>query len=240
MLKFMIFSEGNLLNTVVIDDAVVTVGRLAENTIPLAGAGVSRRHFRIEEDYDGSFILSDLHSLNGTIVNGKQVRKTSLHAGDIIVVGTYSIIFEDAQKNADPVSAAGAPAWKFPLAGSSIETALVKSRFPATGVAASAPSASESGDDIPILLEMAKNLPFKLDKDFMTLGNDPADDIPVSGFLIGHRQAFLRLDSEGWLIGTHKVLGMLKVNGRAVKTHLLRNKDHIEIGSITFRFMENG
>jgi pSer/pThr/pTyr-binding forkhead associated (FHA) protein len=240
MLKFMIFSEGNLLNTLVIDDPVVTIGRLAENTIPLAGTGVSRRHLRIEEDYDGSYFLSDLHSLNGTIVNGKQVRKIPLHAGDIIVVGTYSIIFEEVPKKDDFLAAAGAPAGKFPLTGSSLETALVTSRSPATGATASAPPASDSEDDVPVLLEMAKNLAFRLDKNFMTLGNDPADDIPVSGFLIGHRQAFLRLDNDGWLIGTQKALGMLKVNGRAVKTHLLRNKDHIEIGSITFRFMENG
>ena len=90
-----------------------------QNTIPLAGTGVSRRHLRIEEDYDGSYFLSDLHSLNGTIVNGKQVRKIPLHAGDIIVVGTYSIIFEEVPKKDDFIAAAGAPAGKFPLTGSS-------------------------------------------------------------------------------------------------------------------------
>jgi pSer/pThr/pTyr-binding forkhead associated (FHA) protein len=235
MLKFMIFSGGRLLNTLFIDDPVVTVGRLAENSIPLAGAGVSRRHLRIEEDYDGSYLLNDLDSLNGTVVNGKSVRKTPLHNGDIIVVGSYSIIFEKVAQEAGPVSGAGAAIEGPAAPGASFETTLVKSRTRTPEEAA----VDEPGEDLPILLELSQNRAFKLDKNFMTLGNAPADDIPVSGFMVGRRQAFLRLENEGWLIGTHKVLGMLKVNGRAVKTHLLRNKDHIEIGSITFRFIRN-
>lgn len=233
MLKFMIFSEGKLLKTLFFDDPVVTVGRLAENTIPLAGAGVSRRHLRIEEDYDGSYVLNDLHSLNGTVVNSKSVRKVSLHSGDIIVIGSYSIIFEEVAQQATVAPGANAPVMKSPAAGDSLETAFVKPRVRAREGAA-------VDDGFPVLIEMSQKRAFKLDKSFMTLGSASADDIPVSGFMVGRRQAFLRLDTEGWKIGTTKMLGMLKVNGRAVKTHLLRNKDHIEIGSITFRFMENG
>ncbi len=233
MLKFMIFSEGKLLQTLFFDDPVVTVGRLAENTIPLAGAGVSRRHLRIEEDYDGSYVLNDLHSLNGTVVNGNSVRKVSLHSGDIIVIGSYSIIFEEVAQQATVASGASAPVMTSPAAGDSLETAFVKPRFRAR-------EGAVIDNGFPVLVELSQKRAFKLDKSFMTLGNAAADDIPVSGFMVGRRQAFLRLDTEGWRIGTNKMLGMLKVNGRAVKTHLLRNKDHIEIGSITFRFMENG
>jgi pSer/pThr/pTyr-binding forkhead associated (FHA) protein len=232
MLKFMIFSGGKLLNTVFIDDPVITVGRLAENTIPLAGAEISRRHLRIEEDYDGSYILNDLDSLNGTVVNTKPVRKVSLNSGDIIVIGSYSIIFEKVSQEVTIASGAGASATKSPLMESTFETAFIK-----------LPSRTQkkitADDGFPILLEMPQNRAIRLDKNFMTLGNAPADDITVSGFMIGRRQAFLRLDTDGWRIGTHKMVGMLKVNGRAIKTHLLQNKDHIEIGSSTFRFIKN-
>jgi pSer/pThr/pTyr-binding forkhead associated (FHA) protein len=241
MLKFMIFSEGKLLNTLVIDDPVVTVGRLAENTIALAGAGVSRRHLRIEEDYDGSYLLNDLHSLNGTVVNGTSVHKSTLHGGDIIVVGSYSIIFEEVPREEPaPDSNACAPVAASPAGEPAFETTLVKPRSPTPGRTVSHESGPEAGNGFSMLLEMSQNRTFKLDKNFMTLGNTPADDIPVSGFMVGRRQAFLRLESEGWQIGTTKMLGLLRVNGRAVKTHLLRNKDHIEIGSIAFRFIETG
>jgi pSer/pThr/pTyr-binding forkhead associated (FHA) protein len=233
MLKFMIFSEGKLLNTLVLDEPVVTVGRLAENTISLAGAGVSRRHLRIEEDFDGSYILNDLHSLNGTVVNGQPIRKISLKSSDIIVVGSYSIIFEELPKESAPAAEATI-ATAAPLSNdASLETSFVKPRSRTI-------DQGRADGAVPVLLEMSGNKAFRLEKTFMTLGNAPADDIPVSGFMVGRRQAFLRLDTAGWQIGTHKMVGMLKVNGRAVKTHHLRNKDHIEIGSIAFRFLENG
>jgi len=236
MLKFMIFSGGKLLNTLFIDDPVITVGRLAENTIPLEGAEISRRHLRIEENKDGSYLLNDLDSLNGTVVNNESVQKVSLNGGEIIVVGSYSIIFEKVPREAAVASGTSAPTTTSPrketTGETKFETVFVKPQ-------SRAQKRTAVSDDFPTLLEMPQNRAFRLDKSFVTLGNAPEDDISVSGFMIGREQAFLRLDADGWLIGTHKKVGMLKVNGRAVKTHLLRNKDHIEIGPITFRFIEN-
>jgi len=37
-----------------------------------------------------------------------------------------------------------------------------------------------------------------------------------------------------------EAFGQFKVNGRKTKSHKLEHKDRIEIGSSTFRFMENG
>ena len=122
MLKFMIFSGGKLLNTLFIDDPVITVGRLAENTIPLEGAEISRRHLRIEENKDGSYLLNDLDSLNGTVVNNESVRKVSLNGGEIIVVGSYSIIFERVSQEAAVASRTIAPTTTSPRKETTGET----------------------------------------------------------------------------------------------------------------------
>jgi pSer/pThr/pTyr-binding forkhead associated (FHA) protein len=41
MAKFMVFYEGKPLNTYIIDEPVITIGRLPENTISIANMGVS-------------------------------------------------------------------------------------------------------------------------------------------------------------------------------------------------------
>ena len=92
----------------------------------------------------------------------------------------------------------------------------------------------------PMLIDTAKHLTYILDKPYMTLGNGDSDDIPVSGFMISDRQAFIEETAEGWRISTSKMLGKLKVNGRQVKSHVLQHKDRVDLGSTSFRYMENG
>ncbi|MBN1575792.1 MAG: FHA domain-containing protein, partial [Chitinispirillaceae bacterium] len=96
MAKFVVFYNNELLKTYELDEPVISIGRLPENTISIANMGVSRRHVKIEEDTDRSYIISDLNSLNGTYVNGKRIKKAPLHDGDKISIGKYTILYEEA------------------------------------------------------------------------------------------------------------------------------------------------
>ena len=58
--------------------------------------------------------------------------------------------------------------------------------------------------------------------------------------MVGEQQAFIEQTAAGWRISTNKMMGKLKVNGRAVKSHLFRHKDRLDIGATSFRYMENG
>lgn len=70
---------------------VVTVGRSADNTIPLDFNGISRYHFKILAEEDG-FILEDLGSKNGTFLNNKKVEgNIGLNKGDIIKIGAVAL-----------------------------------------------------------------------------------------------------------------------------------------------------
>jgi serine/threonine protein kinase len=71
-----------------------TLGRDDDVDFTVHGRGVSRRHARIElrESY---FVLCDLGSTNGTLLNGKKLQgDTVLHTGDRIQIGTQSIEFD--------------------------------------------------------------------------------------------------------------------------------------------------
>jgi pSer/pThr/pTyr-binding forkhead associated (FHA) protein len=262
MVKFMVFYEGKPLNTYVLDEPVITVGRLPENTISIANMGVSRRHIRIEEDFDRKYILTDLNSLNGTMVNGKRVKKVPLHSGDKITIGKFTIIYEEIASvtgAAVPEKSAASPVVAPP------ETPIEEADDKRSGTRTARKAAEEppppaeeeipqghtqkvrtaASEDVeeektPMLIDTAKHLTYILDKPYMTLGNGDSDDIPVSGFMVSDRQAFIEETAEGWRISTSKMLGKLKINGRQVKSHVLQHKDRVDLGSTSFRYMENG
>lgn len=69
----------------------VSVGRSADNTIPLDFNGISRYHFKLNAD-GAEFILEDLGSKNGTFLNNKKVEgSTKLNKGDIIKIGAIAL-----------------------------------------------------------------------------------------------------------------------------------------------------
>jgi pSer/pThr/pTyr-binding forkhead associated (FHA) protein len=97
-----------------------------------------------------------------------------------------------------------------------------------------------AGSGESVLIETNKHVVYKLDKAFITMGNGDNDDIYVSGFMIGEGQISIEKHQDGYIICANKFIGKFKVNGHSTKYHLLQHKDRIEIGSSTFRYMENG
>jgi hypothetical protein len=77
----------------------VSLGRAADNTVTLEDQSVARYHAIIEKRGDG-YWLSDLGSVNGTLVNGRPVAgEQQINAGDVIALGgatTIKVAAEDA------------------------------------------------------------------------------------------------------------------------------------------------
>ncbi|HET9073454.1 MAG TPA: DUF3662 and FHA domain-containing protein [Solirubrobacteraceae bacterium] len=74
--------------------AGVTIGRSRQCDIVLEDPNVSRRHAEVTAR-GGSWVLSDLGSTNGTLLNRRPVRAAEvLSAGDEIEIGTSLILFE--------------------------------------------------------------------------------------------------------------------------------------------------
>lgn len=72
---------------------VTTLGRSRTVDIRFDDRAVSREHARVLVDTDGQFILEDLQSGNGTLVNGRRVRSARLHEGDRIAIGSAVLVF---------------------------------------------------------------------------------------------------------------------------------------------------
>ena len=69
----------------------VTIGREKGNTIRLTERNVSRMHARLLKR-NGSYIVEDLGSYNGVIVNGQRIEsRAELAAGDQLGIGDYDL-----------------------------------------------------------------------------------------------------------------------------------------------------
>jgi pSer/pThr/pTyr-binding forkhead associated (FHA) protein len=72
-------------------DGDLLIGRAEDAGIRLNDKKTSMRHCMIHTS-QGSFMIEDLKSRNGTFVNGVKLSKASLSVGDRIVIG--STVFE--------------------------------------------------------------------------------------------------------------------------------------------------
>jgi sulfur carrier protein ThiS len=69
-----------------------TIGRSPDCGIFLDDVTVSRKHAVLRER-DGSFLIEDQGSLNGTFVNRKRVESAQLDDGDELQVGKYRLTY---------------------------------------------------------------------------------------------------------------------------------------------------
>lgn len=73
-------------------DNRMTIGRQSSNDILLLDPKVSRQH-AVVYIKEGQVIVEDLSSQNGTFVNGRPVKRTTLSNGDILRVGNVDLQF---------------------------------------------------------------------------------------------------------------------------------------------------
>lgn len=74
---------------------VCTLGRELDNTLPLADRRMSRYHAQIAyREEEGTWVLEDRGSTNGTLLNGLRVNRAALSPGDVVQVGDSIIAVE--------------------------------------------------------------------------------------------------------------------------------------------------
>jgi hypothetical protein len=69
------------------------IGRLPDCAVTLNDAQASRHHAEVRPYGDG-FVVADLGSMNGTIVNGAAIKEQELADGDTITIGSTTLRFE--------------------------------------------------------------------------------------------------------------------------------------------------
>jgi pSer/pThr/pTyr-binding forkhead associated (FHA) protein len=107
MLTILLKFNDKVLKTIETDKDTITIGRNADNDIPIDNLSVSKRHATIRYA-GGEYFIEDENSTNGTYLNEKLVLKSALAHKDNITIGkhTIEVLFDNAHTEAaDPANA---------------------------------------------------------------------------------------------------------------------------------------
>jgi pSer/pThr/pTyr-binding forkhead associated (FHA) protein len=101
MAKLILSVDGTVLKEYSLTKERITIGRKPHNDIQVDNLAVSGEHAAIITILNDSFI-EDLNSTNGTLVNGKPIKKHFLQHNDVIEIGKHKIkYFNDKPLAAD-------------------------------------------------------------------------------------------------------------------------------------------
>lgn len=88
-----------------------------------------------------------------------------------------------------------------------------------------------------VLIDKQKHVVYKLNKSLFTIGNGENDDIYINGFFMEEKLATIERRNNEYTISTKGRMKKIKINEDKVHEHKLENKDVIDIGNNSFRFM---
>lgn len=195
-----------------------TMGREAKCTIHIEGAAmVSRNHAEIVYS-DGSYVLTDQKSFNGTLLNGHRITSPALlHHEDVITLGV------------------GGPSVKF-----------ICPQFPAERPASEEPGSSKTmvanlgnisqhiSVDISGRPQLVRQVEFGTQSE-LTIGRDAACDIVLDGLQISNRHARIVKTASGVSVEDLNSTNGVYINGRRVTKQAVTSEDSIQIGSFAIR-----
>lgn len=84
-----------------LDADATTAGRHPDSDIFLDDVTVSRRHAEFRRTPEGTFLVRDVGSLNGTYVNRERIDQALLGNGDEVQIGKYRLRFYASQQQSD-------------------------------------------------------------------------------------------------------------------------------------------
>jgi ABC transport system ATP-binding/permease protein len=80
-----------------VDSGIFSIGRDPSAGLVLPHPLVSRLHATARRQSDGTYLIKDRDSTNGTFVNGRAVKQALAGEGDIIQIGPYRLFVEQGQ-----------------------------------------------------------------------------------------------------------------------------------------------
>src|SRR5215470_10749572 len=90
-MKLVIEDDEGRRREIPLDRDEITIGRREDNLVHLPERNVSRRHARLFQR-NGTVLLEDLRSANGTLVNGVRITEAvALLDGDLVRIGDYGV-----------------------------------------------------------------------------------------------------------------------------------------------------
>jgi len=219
--------DSRVVERVVTEKELLSIGRTSENDIVLDNRGVSRNHARI--DFSGNeALLIDNESLNGTFVNSKKVTEERLRDNDVITIGKFDLEFhcgtdtDEKMSDHDGTMILNTKRQRDMLKKDQQDQQTVR----------------KAGCSVLMGIENSSYAEVQLDRDVLTLGKSKYVNIRVHGWFTSGIQAKIAREGQEFFIINVGRSGKTKLNGEIIQRHELKNGDILQVGSTTFRFIE--
>lgn len=235
-----------IVNRYRFDKDLISIGRARDNDVVIENLSVSRNHARINREGD-DFILSDLNSANGSMVNGHRVSRTPIKNNDLVQIGKHTLVFLEVEETRFVENDAPAP--------SSPAVPKKQSRYPSrtpvvppSSTASSSSSSSSSvltSKMIGLLTVMEgrqKGREYRvLDKE-VAVGRSTRNQIRIHDWQASSSHATIRREDNAFYIRDCDSWHGTIVNDETVRETKLRDGDKIKIGEtvLAFRLAEPG
>ncbi len=181
----------------------LNLGRARSSDVILDDASVSGQHARLSAGREG-WLVEDLGSTNGTVVNGQRIqpgRPAALRPGDVVQIGAFALQVRPLRPDEAPPPRLGAP--------------VRISAEPQPGLA--------------VYLQ-SQVLKFPLDKSVVTLGRRSDNDVQIGdGLMSGHHARLERQGATYRIVDLGSTNGLV-YNGHRVAQHVFSDGDVLYIG----------
>jgi pSer/pThr/pTyr-binding forkhead associated (FHA) protein len=210
-------------------DQSATIGRREDNDIVIENLAVSSHHARVDAVGNG-YLLTDLQSKNGSIVNETLVASHWLNHGDVINIGKHFLEFRYTDQEERPPAATDARDRTMVM-----DTHRYRDMLAAGGGAGRPQPAAGPVGVISFLAGGEGEM--ELSRKLVKIGKDPGSDIVVSGLTVGATAATISKRPNGYHLSYVSGLSKPRINGKSVKESVpLKEFDVIEIGSARMQF----
>ena len=223
--------SGQIIDTLVFDKNLVTIGRDAECDIVINNLGTSRVHAEIER-IEKLFFLRDKQSKTGTFIKGQRIYEHVLNSGDEIFLAKHTLYF---QKMSSKLSKLATKSEKKNIKN---KKATKSFKAMATTMAIDVSGLAQQRDVAPAYLMVVgtmKKIP--ITKRGVFFGKSSNNEIVTGGFLVSARHAVIIHEKKGFYLYHIGAFRPPKVNGKAVYMSPLKNGDRLDIGTFQCIFM---
>ena len=188
----------------------ITLGRAPESGVKLNDVGVSREHAAIQLK-NGRYVLCDVGSTGGTLVNGKLLSGLPLKEGSSITVGASQLVFTTVQGTANAGS------------GDSDATLIMRKGSLGVLLVRTGPAAGTS---------------INVGLNDVAIGRDPGTSgAKIADPEISRRHALIRRTGKGYSVFDLGSTSGTVVDGVKVSGHELQNGDLVTLGETELQFV---
>ncbi len=198
----------------------ITVGRLPENDIVIDNLSVSRKHAVIHSVRSG-YVVRDLGSKNGTLLNGEKVEHGELKGGDTITIGKYEIAFQITTGEESQID--------------TLDQTVIIPRFHSENGTKKEAAVIEKPETLPRLYRRSEQEEYPIEGESLVIGRGRESDIRLKGLFAPRVKVNIHKSGPDWVLEADGKR-VVRVNGEKLEEKVLQEEDLIAIGSEEFVF----